>query len=452
MASSEIQELIELQPKTNFSFKHLPGKEAFPFGLLLGFRKDPSAVVRAYFKQFGPVFRANFGPMKVVFALGPECSQQILQDPQDNFSSMMGYELTMGFLFRGGLMLRDFDDHRQHRRIMQSAFKKTVLNSYLEATNRICSDRIDEWGRQIDFSTIVKTLTLEVAAKNFMGMDYGNQDYGQLLKNCVDLLRGVMSIVRLDIPGLQYHRSSRAKAWLNAYYSHLIPQKRHSDDEDIFAHFCRERTEEGEYFPDDAIVAHIIFLFLAAHDTTTTALEMLMYHLAAHPQWQEKAREQCLALGSQQVSFDGLATLSVIDNALKETLRLYPPVGLIIRRTVRETTMNNLVIPPNTMIYQTPYFNHQMPEIWRDPHLFDPDRFAPGREEDKQHPFAWIPFGGGAHKCIGVHFATMEIKVILHQILTRYRCTLPTSFKFGMEHFPVPSLTHGLPLVLDRLD
>ena len=105
------------------------------------------------------------------------------------------------------------------------------------------------------------------------------------------------------------------------------------------------------------------------------------------------------------------------------------------------------------MVAISPIFSHRMPEYWKDPHRFDPERFGSARQEHKQHPYLWVPFGGGAHKCIGLHFADMLFKCVMTEMLRRFRFSLPVNYPDppSIVHFPFAKLTDDLPLVLEPL-
>ena len=88
---------------------------------------------------------------------------------------------------------------------------------------------------------------------------------------------------------------------------------------------------------------------------------------------------------------------------------------------------------------------------WTDPHRFDPERFAEGRREDKSHRYAWMPFGGGAHKCIGLHFGTFEVKALLHEMLRTYRWSVPETYRMRWDYVSLPVPVDGLPVRLTPL-
>jgi cytochrome P450 len=192
-------------------------------------------------------------------------------------------------------------------------------------------------------------------------------------------------------------------------------------------------------------------LFFAAYDTTTTALSNLVMHLAQQPDLQERMRAESLALGKKIADFDDLAQLPLIDHAFHEALRLYPSASIYMRRTIRECELGGYQVPANTVLFMPPVYNHRMAEWWNNPAEFDPDRFAAPREEHKRHSFSYVPFGGGAHKCIGMNFAAMNAKLFMHQLLLNYRFKLPAGYVPRTQTLPLPKPVKDLPLVFEKL-
>ena len=128
-----------------------------------------------------------------------------------------------------------------------------------------------------------------------------------------------------------------------------------------------------------------------------------------------------------------------------------PPVPMFMSRTVKEVELGSYQLEPHTMVQVSPLYTHRMEAWWSNPHQFDPDRFV--REEHKQHPFLWAPFGGGAHKCIGLHFADMLFKCALSHLLLNYRFSFASASQYPgkIQHFPFAKPMDNLPLVLEPL-
>ncbi len=135
---------------------------------------------------------------------------------------------------------------------------------------------------------------------------------------------------------------------------------------------------------------------------------------------------------------------------MKESLRLCAPVPSIPRRATRETSIHGYRIPAGSVVTCSPYANHYLPEVWPDPARFDPERFAEHRREDKAHRLAFEPFGAGVHKCIGLHFAGMQVRAVFHELLSTYRWSVPPGYEMPIDLAALPVATDGLPVALER--
>jgi cytochrome P450 len=231
----------------------------------------------------------------------------------------------------------------------------------------------------------------------------------------------------------------------------MIAGKRAGQGPDLFSRLCRAESEDGERFDDAQIVDHLVFLMMAAHDTTTSTLTSMLYELGRHPRWQERVREECRAFTEDALSLDQLGTLDTVDLVMKETLRRYPPLSTIPRLSERPFDFGGYRIPAGVMVVTYPIHSHHMPEYWTEPLRFDPERFAPGRAEHERHPYLFIPFGGGAHLCIGYRFAQLQIKAVLYQLVRRYRWTLPAGYQMPLQQAPISKPRDGLPVQLEPI-
>ena len=440
--------------KDNKQLDHIPGKYGLPLiGDTFSFVINPYEVLHRNYQKYGPVFKASLTFQKFVVGLGPEYIQQLMLDSSQTFSARMGYDAPLGDFFAGGLLMRDFDEHKFHRRIMQTAFKIDAMRTYVDLMHPIIDREMTRWGkaREFQFYPNIKTLLLDIGAKVFLGLDMEGQETRALNQSFLDMNEGVLSLIRKDWPGLLYHKGMNGRRALEKFFFELVPQRRGQSGNDMATFFANETTEEGEYFSDKVVGEHLIFLLLAAHDTTTSALTMATYYLAHDQQWQNRLREEMQALGKPHLEYEDLAAVTDLDHCFKEALRMNPPVPMLMRRTVKEVELGGYKLQPHTMVQVSPLYTHRMEQWWTRPHEFDPDRFT--REEHKQHSFLWAPFGGGAHKCIGLHFADMLFKATLARLLLRYRFKFAKSGQYPgrIQHFPFAKPTDNLPLVLEPL-
>ena len=162
---------------------------------------------------------------------------------------------------------------------------------------------------------------------------------------------------------------------------------------------------------------------MRTHETSSIGLTFSLYQLGLNPEVQRKAQAEVdRVLGDRMPTIEDVKELTYISALFKETLRLYPPVPLLSRRIEDGDEIDGYRIPPKSDVWVVPYATHRHPEFWPDPERFDPDRFSPEQEAGR-HRTAWIPFGAGPRACIGQHFSTLEMTIVISAILRRYNVT-----------------------------
>ncbi|HSV67098.1 MAG TPA: cytochrome P450 [Mycobacteriales bacterium] len=408
---------------------------------------------RSRYDRYGPVSWTNMFGLRMVSLLGPDAAGTVLVNRDKAFSSGEGWGYLIDRFFHRGLMLLDFEEHLQHRRIMQQAFTRDRLAGYLDGMNLVIERVLAGWrpGPRFTVQPVMKQLTLDVATETFVGARLGPAA-NRVNRAFIDAVRAGTAILRFPVPGGRWRRGLRGRRVLEDYLAAYLPRKRAHDNPDLFSALCHARSEEGERFTDEDVVNHMIFLLMAAHDTSTITLTAMAYFLAKHPGWQDRAREESRALGTAVLGFSDIDRLSALDLVIKESLRLITPVPAVIRKTVKDTEVLGHLLPAGTMVQVLLRFTHQMPEYWPEPNRFDPDRFANDRREDRVHPHAWEPFGAGVHKCIGLHFGGMEVKAVLHQLLLRYRWSVDPAYQMPIDWTSLPRPRDGLPVRLEPLE
>jgi cytochrome P450 len=388
----------------------------------------------------------------MVMVLGPEGIEEVLTNRGRAFSSEEGWGYFLVPFFRRGVMLMDFEEHRLHRRIMQQAFKRARLTEYLGDMQPTIARGVAGWQPAQHFYLLdhTKQLAFEVATEVFVGAA-PSPEADRLTRAFVDSVDGAQAVIRADLRGGAWHRGLCGRELLEEYFRSQLPAKRAAHGRDLFSVLCHAESEEGERFSDEDVVNHMIFVLLAAHDTTTITLTMLAYYLAKHPEWQQRLRAEAAALGKETLDYDDLEALPELDMAFKETLRMNAPVGLLARRALKDTEVQGRYIPAGTTVILGLAASHRIARWWSNPDVFDPERFSEQRREDQSHKFAWAPFGGNVHKCIGMYFGGMEVKAILHQMLLRYEWTVPAGYEPPMTFGTGPMPADGLPITLRRL-
>ena len=442
------------EPNNN-DLSTIPGDYGLPIiGHSHRFFTDPFLWAQGQYRKYGPLSVVNVISGRGVIALGPDLMQQVYLDANQDFSSKMGFMDRVATFFAGSLIMEDFEHHKHQRRIMQTAFKSDSLKHYTRQINGIYDRALAEWsedaGNTIPFFQYIKSLLLEVAAEIFIGETERGERVAKLNQAFIDSVNGTMYIFPFNLPGFALHRGLQGKAYLQRFFGELVPQKRAGDGLDMLSHFCREQDEFGNYFSDEEIVNQAIFLLFAAHDTTTAAITHTIYYLARHPEIKEKLYQECRSLNKESLLHGDLDDLPYMQQVFYEVQRIRPSAPIVPRRTIRDVEMAGLRVPAHTMVYTVPRFTHHMEEYWSDPETFDPDRFSKARAEHKQHPFLFHPFGGGAHKCIGMHFSQMEYKCFMHKFLLQYDFEAPGKMNPAMQTLPLPKPADDMPVILRR--
>jgi len=433
--------------------KAVPGDSGLPLvGLSLAFMRDPISLMRSRYDQYGAASWASLFGIRMVQLIGPDANEFVFRNRDDIFSNHRGWNYFIGKFFHRGIMLLDFEEHRWHRKIMQQAFNRDVLKAYIDRMGPEIAAGLDRWQPGPDFLVFkaLKQLTLDLATDVFMGEELG-PEADALNQAFIDTVRAGTAIFRFPLPGGRWAKGLKGRKVLEKFFRSRVASKRQSEGSDLFSVLCRAETEDGERFSDDDVVNHMIFLMMAAHDTTTITLSNMFYYLGKYPDWQQRVREESQAIGKPALAYEDMEAMHSATLVMKESLRLCAPVPSMPRMTTRAVEFAGCYIPENTMVNVSPYFTHYMEELWPDPFRFDPERFSEQRREDKVHAYAWVPFGGGAHKCIGLHFAELQVKAILHQVVQRYSWKVAPGYEMPIDATSLPVPADGLPVTLERL-
>jgi cytochrome P450 len=440
-------------PPPRAALSHIPGDDGWPIiGSTFETLADPKGFIEKLAAKHGLVTRSNVLGETGVHLLGPAANELVLLDQEKNFSSKFGWSRFMDRVFPRGLMMMDYDEHRLHRRALSVAFKAGPMQAYLTALNTGIAARVAEWRAapgQMLFYPAMKQLTLDLAATSFLGTGIGPDSEG-LTHAFVDMVAATIAPVRWPVPGTQMRRGVRGRAHIVEFFSRQVPLRRQAGGEDLFSQLCRATTEDGALLSPAAVVDHISFFMMAAHDTLTSSLSAFVMMLAANPAWQTRLRDEIAALGlppGAALPFDRLEDMKLTEMAFKETLRMIPPVPLIPRRALREFTFMGFTIPAGTSVGVNPLFTHYMPDLWPEPARFDPSRFAEAALAGR-HRYAFVPYGGGAHMCLGLHFAYMQAKCFALHFLQNLRVYLPGHETPSWRMWPIPKPKDGLPVIL----
>ena len=445
-------------PPPGSGLKPVLGDKGLPIlGHLIEILRGGPEYLKFLYETKGPVVFGDSPILPSVVALGPDAAQEIYTNRNKDYSQQ-GWVPVIGPFFHRGLMLLDFEEHMYHRRIMQEAFVRSRLAGYVEHIDHVVSQvTAEDWvanDARFLLYPAMKNLTLDIASMVFMGHEPGTDRelLTKVNKAFTTTTRAGNAIIRTGVPPFTWWRGLKARELLENYFAARVKERRGQEGNDLLTVLCQSEDEDGNRFSDEDIVNHMIFLMMAAHDTSTSTSTTMVYQLAAHPEWQERCRDESDRLGDGPLDIESLEKLESLDLVMNESIRLVTPVQWAMRQTVRDTELLGYYLPKGTNVIAYPGMNHRLPELWTDPMKFDPERFTEPRNEHKKHRYGFTPFGGGAHKCIGMVFGQLEIKTIMHRLLRRYRLELPRpGYQMRQDYGGMPVPMDGMPITLRPL-
>ncbi len=419
---------------------HIPGDAGLPvLGHSVQFVRDCRRLMDDRRERYGDVFKSTvLGRAQVIF-LTPQATKEIFLDRPQVLSSEGGWSTSIGPLFTRGLMLRDFGDHKLHRRVMQQAFSRAALTGYVEHIHEVTDRHLAALPPgEFDVYVLMKRLTLDIAAEVFVGASLGPQA-DEVNRAFAAAVRASITPVRVPLPGTTFRRGLDGRRTLQRVFGDLVlAARREEPGTTLLSRLAHARTESGEQLTVDEVVDHMIFLMLAAHDTTTSTLAVMLWQLALQPDWQDRVTAEVRALDGAPVTLAGHGALVDTTLAMNEALRLSPPVPFSPRVAVQDVEIDGIPIPAGTAVATASMALHRHPAWWTEPDRFDPDRFSPGRAEQAQHSHLFVPFGGGAHLCIGNHLAELITKTVTARLLATRRLSADPGARVVVQPVPIP--------------
>jgi cytochrome P450 len=229
------------------------------------------------------------------------------------------------------------------------------------------------------------------------------------------------------IPAPQNLRLEKARKRLDELLLPVIEARRQSGEDrgDLLSMLLSSQdAESGHKLSNQSIRDEVVALFIAGHETTANTLSWTLYLLATHLEIEAKVRaELSQVIGSRPPTVADLRNLPYLDWVIKESMRLYPPAWVLFGRSpIEPMKVGDYLLPTHVRLFLPPYTIHRSAKYYTHPEDFQPERWA--NDFEKTLPkYAYFPFGGGAHVCIGNSFALMEAKLILASILPRFQFT-----------------------------
>lgn len=422
-----------------------PGRRGFPvLGETGDWARDPLKFARDRYARYGPVWQTHLLGRPTVVLLGPAANRFILGTHMHLFSSRQGWSKTITSLIGDGLSFLDGATHRRHRAMIMPALHGSVLGGYFDEMHAQSAAHAERWlaAGQLRLFDGFKRLSFDIATRLMLGP----QSQAEAAE-CFELFhiftRGLFAPPAWKLPWIPYGKAWQAGLKLRPMLRRIVEQHRAAPGPTILGLLLAARDEHGQGFSDDELIDELLVLLWAGHDTITSLLTWTTYELARHPDVRAQAVAEQHALGARPVALADLRQLPQLDRILREAERLHPPAPGGFRAVVADVEYGGYRIPAGWNVMYSSVFTHHMPELWRDPERFDPDRFAAPRGEGKQ-PFCLVGFGGGPRVCVGLAFAQMQMRIVMAHLLRSVRFELLPHQRFEPVLVPTRMPRDGL--------
>jgi len=430
-----------------------PGSLGLPvIGETLQFFRDPDYASRRH-REYGDLFKTRLLGQPTIFVRGAEASRFVLTHENDYFQVSWPPSVK-ALLGPRSLALQTGAIHRQRRKLMAQAFQPRALADYVPTMATISTGYMQRWCDQGEFTWYpeLRRYTFDIAAKLFMGLDgAADTEMGEWFEVWD---RGLFSIP-LRLPWTRFGKAFRCRALLLRRLEDIIRDRQQApppdgEPTDALGLLIAATDETGERLTLDELKDQILLLLFAGHETLTSALASFCLLLAQHPDVRDRARAEQATCSPQPLTPDSLKQMPYLEQVINEVMRLIAPVGGGFRQVLKPCELKGYHIPAGWSLLYEINLTQRHDAVFSQPDTFDPDRFGAERREDRGHPFAHLPFGGGVRECIGKEFARLEMKLFAAQLLRDYDWELLPDQDLSLVTVPTPHPRDGLRVRFSR--
>lgn len=403
-------------------------------GHLSEFLKNPVSMLKRGWHEQGELFRFRLGPRDVVLFAGPEAHDFYFRAPENQLDAKAVYQFTVPIFGRG--VAYDASNELMAEQlgflypVLREAAMQKFANIMFDEASRF-ADALGEAG-EIDLPHAMNELTVKIASRCFIGQEVRDQVDTGFAEAYHDLQNGLNTLgfflPRLPTPA---HRiRDRARVRVAEIFGRVMNERRANGlkPDDFMQTLMDARYKDGRTLEDDEVVGILLTVLFAGQHTSAVLATWTALELLNAPAYLAQVRDEMLEVYSEHdtMSLESLKQQVALEHAVRECERLHPPLIMLIRKVLEPVYYAGYKVPAGTLAMVSPAVSHRLSHIFADPERFDPERYAPPAREDKQHHYALIGFGGGKHRCMGKHFAYLQLKAIWTVLLDRFEFELDT--------------------------
>lgn len=384
---------------------------------VIRFGKDPAAWVLDVQNRTTDLLRLRTLDMFLIYVASPVLAGEVLVDHPGNYQKdEFTHDLEM--LLGRGLLTSEGALWKRQRKLIAPSLQPRQISSYRNSMVRIADKGLQNLAGRQNVHEILMRLTLEIVVETLFGTELAAEDavvghiIEQVMNDYVVLQYTPLRLLPRWIPHPVLRRILKGSDRIRRIIQRLIAQKRSGDlsGDDLLTRLLLARDEQGAAMDETQLQDEIVTMFLAGHETTALTLGYCLYLLGGDAERQQKAAEAALSDGPSDY----------VDDVIRESLRLFPPAWTVGRQALCDHELGGRLIKKDDMLLISPYAMHRDPRWFKDPELFQPERW---QSMENLPRYAYLPFGGGPRVCVGNHFALMEASIVLRTFLRRYRFT-----------------------------
>lgn len=373
-------------------------------------------------RRYGDVVALRVFNFDVVLTYSTAAAEHVLVTNQKNYKKDQ-YIQRAGLVFGNGLLRAEGNVWLRQRRLMQPGFHRQRIRGYADTMSRLSEHFVATLadGAEADFHELMTELTLHITVATMFGQSVETKQrrVGEHMTAIMSRFETLGYMVEPDwwpSPSqLRYQRAIRA---VDGLIHEIVAARKSAPGDDVLSMLLETRDEYGAPMSDPQVRDEVMTLFVAGHETTALALVFAWRLLAQHPAIARALHDEVCAAG--ELSLETLAQLPLLDQVIKETLRLYPPVYGIPREAVGDDVLCGYRVREKTRVVLCVGAMHRDPAVFIDPDAFHPERWTKDFEASL-HRYAYFPFGGGPRLCIGAAFADIESKIVLASFIAKFR-------------------------------
>lgn len=396
-------------------------------GHLEELRVDPIGLMQRVRDECGDVGQFRLAGNDVVLLTGAEANEVFFRASEEELDQGEAYPF-MKPVFGEGVVF-DASPERRREMLHNQSLRDKYMRGHAEVITAEVERMVAAWGDEgeIDLLDFTAELFIYTSTSALIGKRFREELDSQYAALFHELERGTDAIAFVDPYAdiESFHRRDAARAELVGLIEGIMQRREieadPGEERDLVDVLMSIRDDDGDWrFSADQVTGMFISMMFAGHHTTSTTASWFMIEMLSNPESSARVlaeMDDLAVTGEGEITYQALREIPWLEASLKETLRLHPPLILLLRKVMQPFVVEGFEVPVGALVGASPAVSNRIPEAFERAEDFDPGRYIDPRQDDLDNPWNWIPFGAGRHRCVGAAFAMMQLKAIFCVLL-----------------------------------